>query len=218
MNPASNVRASVALVLLPSLALSQPRDPLTIHPRDRIASAITDRSTVPLPDNVNPRALPEYDAGPVAPDFKMPGMVLTFARDAHQQAALNALTAAQQDPRSPHYHHWLTPAEFGAHFGLSQNDLNKVTAWLRDEGLTIDTVPASRSTITFSGTAREVERAFHTSIHYYRVDGKLHWANLEDPRIPQALSGVISGIQGLNDFRPRPLPEATAAASGALLQ
>lgn len=55
----------------------------------------------------------------------------------------------------------------------------------------IDDFPTSRSTITFSSAAGEVEKAFHTPIHYYRVGGRLHDANPEDPCIPQTLSGLI---------------------------
>jgi len=44
---------------------------------------------------------------------------------------LRALLAAQQDPASPAYHRWLTPAEFGARFGPAPRDLHRVERWLR---------------------------------------------------------------------------------------
>ncbi len=220
MKLVSVLRGTLAFLLFPFLASSQAvprqgtRDPLAVYPHDRIASAISDNVTVPLTGDVNPKARPEYDAGPVAADFKMSAMVLGLLRAADQQTALDVLTAAQQDPRSPLYRRWLTPAEFGAHFGLSQNDLTKIAVWLKGEGFTVDDIPAARSTVTFSGTAGEVEKAFHTPIHYYRVDGKLDYANSEHPRIPQALGGLIYGIRGLNDFRLRPLDTAKTGALG----
>jgi subtilase family serine protease len=47
---------------------------------------------------------------------------------------LRALLAAQQDPASPAYHRWLTPAEFGARFGPAPRDLHRVERWLRGRG------------------------------------------------------------------------------------
>jgi pseudomonalisin len=47
---------------------------------------------------------------------------------------LRVLLAAQQDPASPAYHRWLTPAEFGARFGPAPPDLHRVERWLRDRG------------------------------------------------------------------------------------
>src|SRR5690349_17566769 len=44
---------------------------------------------------------------------------------------LEALLKAQQDPKSPQYHHWLTPAQFGAQFGPGKGALAKAAALLR---------------------------------------------------------------------------------------
>ncbi len=69
-----------------------------------------------------------------------------------------------------------------------------------------------RHWITFSGTAEQVGRAFHTGIHRYRVNGETHFANAIEPSVPADLDTVVVGIRGLNDFRPksqyiRPKPE-----------
>src|ERR1019366_275667 len=42
---------------------------------------------------------------------------------------------------------------------------------------------------------------FHTEIHRYRVNGVEHIANSQDPQIPEALAGVVSGVVSLHDFR-----------------
>jgi Big-like domain-containing protein/pro-kumamolisin-like protein len=60
-------------------------------------------------------------------------------------------------------------------------------------------------TINFSGTAGQVESAFHTSIHNLSVNGVAHIANMSDPQIPSALASVVVGIKQLHDFHPRPL-------------
>lgn len=184
--------------------ISPSRDPLAVFPRDRISATIRDTDTVAIANHRHPRARPEDDAGAVPANLKMTRMILALKPEADQQAAMDELAAAQQSPRSAQYHQWLTPQSFGAHFGASQNDLDQIAAWLRSEGFTIDEIPAGHSTIVFSGTASQVERAFHVAIHYFRSAGQLHFANAGDPQIPKALAGLISSIEGLHDFRARP--------------
>ena len=96
---------------------------------------------------------------------------------------------------------WLTPAEFGAQFGVDGSELALVTSWLAAHGFTVEEISAGRRLIVFSGTAGEVASAFHTELHRYRVDGIEHIANASDPQIPAALAGVVGGVVTLSDFR-----------------
>jgi hypothetical protein len=138
-----------------------------------------------------------------------------------QQAELDRLLQAQQDPSSPEYHQWLTPEQFAGRFGLSESDLARITAWLRQLGFS-DIQPArSRTFVQMAGTAFQVRLAFGTVIHHYRTNGNLHYANSSDPILPRALEGVVSGIRGLSDFHPRPhgirsssQPRFTSSISG----
>ncbi|HMC60574.1 MAG TPA: Ig-like domain repeat protein, partial [Candidatus Solibacter sp.] len=65
-------------------------------------------------------------------------------------------------------------------------------------------VAQGRHWITFGGTAGTIGRALGTQIRRYRVDGREHFANATEPRIPAALEPVIAGFDGLDDFRPQP--------------
>ena len=190
--------------------LRQPRPepaapgPLVTTPKDRVATNIDNRITTALPGHIVRGAQPNNELGPVPGDMPMARMILSLTRDADQQAALDTLSAALQDPHSPLFHQWLTAETFGAHFGLSQNDLNRITNWLQDMGFTVDDIPAGRWTITFSGTAAQVANAFHTPISYYRIDGEVRYANSADPQIPRALAGIVRGIAGLHNIPPTP--------------
>ena len=86
-------------------------------------------------------------------------MTVSFNRSAAQQATLNTLLTAQQNPSSSSYHQWLTAAQFGEQFGMSQQDLDQVTAWLQSQGFTVNAVAESRTSIRFSGTAGMAEQA-----------------------------------------------------------
>ncbi len=178
---------------------------IVVHPRDRITGFVDDQIRVILPGNRHPLARAEYEVGIVPPDFPMERMILTFEPDARQQRALDQLVAAQHDPHSSYYHQWLTPQSFGEHFGVSENDLTQVTSWLQLHGMSVEEITAGRQSLIFSGTAAQVESAFHTQIRVYRVRGELHHANASDPQIPLSLARVVAGPVSLHDFRRLPL-------------
>ncbi len=171
----------------------------------RITQAISNSNLVILRGNVHPLARPEYDRGPAPASLPMQHMMLVLRRSPRQEAALDRLLADQQDKSSPNYHKWLTPAQFGAEFGPADSDIQTVESWLRSQGFTVNSVSNGRVVIDFSGTASQVQGAFHAAIHRYVLpDGEQHWANSTDPEIPAALASVVVGVSSLNNFFPKP--------------
>jgi hypothetical protein len=59
--------------------------------------------------------------------------------------------------------------------------------------------------LEFSGSASQVQEAFHTGIHKYIVNGQQHWANASDPSIPVALAPAVAGIKTLHNFVKKPM-------------
>jgi subtilase family serine protease len=171
---------------------------------DRISGALTSGQTVPLKGNVHQLARPEFDKGPVDPATRLGTITLTTLPTAAQQKAINQLLAQQQNPKSSNYHKWLTPEQYADRFGLSRNDMQQMAAWLKSKGFTMIQQARGRNWISFTGTAAQVQNAFGTEIHHYNVNGELHYANATAPQIPAALSGVVTGFRGFDDFRPRP--------------
>ena len=45
------------------------------------------------------------------------------------------------------------------------------------------------------GTAGQITEAFRTEIHHLDVKGEKHFANMQDPSIPEALSSVVDLAQ-----------------------
>jgi len=162
---------------------------------------IDETRLVTLTGNVPRVARAGFDEGAINANTRLERMLLVLQPTPAQQAALDALVEAQQDPTSPKYHEWLTPTEFGAQFGASDEQLSLVTAWLAGHGFTVEEISAGRRSIAFSGTAGQVARAFHTELHRYLVEGAEHTANASDPQIPTELAGVVAGVVTLNDFR-----------------
>ena len=188
---------TLAILLLTSFSSAQDSHQL------RILRPVDNRSVVQLRGTVSPRARAELDRGPAAGAMPMQQMTMMFSRTAEQQAALDRLLTEQQDRASTNYHKWLTPEEFGDRFGLAEQDVNQVASWLRSQGFAVDEIARSRTWISFSGIAAQVDAAFHTSIHNYVIDGSTHYAANTEPSIPASFSGVVAAISGLHNFSPR---------------
>ncbi|HEX3683282.1 MAG TPA: tectonin domain-containing protein [Bryobacteraceae bacterium] len=154
--------------------------------------------------HVRPALARAQDEGAVAAAREMPRMTIRFATTAAQKADLLELLTAQQRQGSALFHRWLTPAQYADRFGVSRQDVQSIAAWLRNAGFTDVEIPPSRTSVSFSGSAGQVEAAFRTSIHAYLLDGETHIANATDPSIPKALAGVVESIGGLHDFSPKP--------------
>jgi subtilase family serine protease len=171
--------------------------------KDRVLRPVDNSQMTVIRGNLHPLARSEFDQGRV--DSAMPmQLTMTFNLTPAQQADLDALLEAQQQRGSPDYHRWLTPEQYGSRFGLSQGDINKVTAWLDGSGFHVQSVPASQNMITFRGTAQQVEAALRTEIHRYVVNGERHFANASEPSVPAALGDVVLGFSGLNNFQLKP--------------
>jgi subtilase family serine protease len=179
--------------------------PMLARPRDRVAGLIDDQQRIVLTGNRHPLAQQKYDKGRVSASFRMSHMILTLKADETQQQALDDLVDAQHNPESSLYHQWITPETYGQMFGVSDNDLEQVTNWLQQHGMTVDEVTPGRRAIVFSGTAEQVLAAFHTQIRNYKVNKESHHANASDPEIPETLASVVGGVVSLHDFRARPL-------------
>jgi len=169
--------------------------------QNRITGAVQESSRVSLAHTVAPKAARSADLGAAPSSLKLEGMTVRFSMTDAQQAALTQLLSDQQNPSSSRFHQWLTPQQFGAQFGLSADDLSKVSSWLTAQGFTITGTANSSTFISFSGTVAQVQYAFGTSIHNVSLNGEQHIANLTEPTLPAAIAGVVGNITGLNDFK-----------------
>ncbi|HVT96311.1 MAG TPA: protease pro-enzyme activation domain-containing protein [Acidobacteriaceae bacterium] len=127
---------------------------------------------------------------------------MLLQRSPAQQADLENLVARQQQPGTPEYHKWLTPAEFGARFGASPQDVATLSSWLESQGFRVRGVLKNSSMIDFEATAAQVREAFHSQLHYVNMRGGKYSAAIQDPQIPAALAPVVVGIKGLNKIPP----------------
>src|SRR5437016_5577708 len=174
-----------------------------LHARPLVTQNIDEGKRVELHGNTRPEAKGENDHGAVDDDLLMEHMLLQLRRPAEQEEELQEFLEDLHKERSPNFHRWISAHEFGERFGPSNRDLEEVTDWLEEHHFKVNSVYPSGMVIDFSGTAGQVQRAFHTEIHHLDVKGEKHVANISNPRTPAALASVVVGIVSLHDFAPR---------------
>ena len=172
----------------------------------RIVGEVNSNQVTRLPNSQLPMAQAANDTGRVSGSTRLEGITIYFSRTQAQEADLQKLLAAQQNPSSPQYHKWLTPEQFGSRFGLADADIAKVQSWLEQQGFAVDSVGRSKGLIRFSGSVAQVESAFATELHNYKLtrNGKteMHFAPSTPLSVPTALAGVVLQVHNLDNFRP----------------
>jgi len=169
---------------------------------------------VAMAGSVSPRASRMQDRGPADPATKLGSIRLIFKQSSGQKAALAQLLSEQQDPNSPQFHKWLTPEQYADRYGASQVSIDRVAAWLTSEGFTVDYRARGRDWIAFTGTAAQVESAFHTGVHRYESNGESHIAISTEPSVPRELAPLIQSVLGLDDFRPHAMSRPAFTSGG----
>jgi subtilase family serine protease len=187
----SPLRFSAILIVLTTLSAvglqaQSPAAPLITEPID-------EAKLVSLRGNVHPLAQAQYDLGAASDSVPARRLLLLLNRPADRQTALAQYMKDVHALGSATYHQWITPEQFGTRFGAADSDIQTVAHWITAKGFQVTRVSKGKTLIEFSGTFGQVREAFHTAIHRYEVNGELHYANATDPRIPEALAGIVRG-------------------------
>jgi subtilase family serine protease len=168
----------------------------------RLPADISDSQQTPLVQTLPALAHRTGDTGRVSGGKQLQGISLAFARSAEQQQDLAQLLTQLYNRSSPQFHKWLSPDQFAARFGMSTQDIAAASLWLERQGFSVDRVSRSRNRIFFSGSAAQVEAAFHTEMHTYRVDGEVRFGPSTALSLPSELAGVVENVGNLSNFRP----------------
>ena len=129
-------------------------------------------------------------------------------------AGLDDFLAQVYQPGSPVFHHYLTPEEFTARFGPTEQDYEAVKNFARQNGLTIAGTSGNRLLLDVTGPASNVERAFHLNLLTYQhpTEPRNFFAPDRDPSVPTNLP--VADVQGLDNYsRPHPWLRRLSAAS-----
>ncbi len=164
--PAALALALAAFVFTCTLASSaQTKRPL-------VTGKVDNQVRVTLHGNLRPEANAHNDRGPVSADMQFDHLLMLLKRPAELDAAAAKFVDDLHNPKSANFHKWVNAAQFGQMFGPASSDIAAVTSWLESQGFTVNLVYSNNMFIDFSGTAAQIENAFHTQIHNYDVNGE----------------------------------------------
>jgi hypothetical protein len=170
-------------------------------PKARVTARVDSSKRTTLYGHVPAAVRHGLDMGRVDPDTKVEHLIMVLKSDEDQKREVRRIIDEQQDKRTANYHQWVTPEEFGAHFGVHDSDIENIKAWLASEGMTVESVTKSKRALRFSGTIGQLEHAFQTEMHHFSMpNGETHVSNNRDISVPEAFNKVIAGVPTLNDF------------------
>ncbi len=158
------------------------------------ASAPAQRVELPQAVPHIPADATQFGAAPSDQELK-----LDVALTGQDPVALAQAVAAVSTPGSPDYRHYVTPAQYAAAYGPLPSEVDQVTSVLRSEGLDVGDLAPDSNLLPVTGTASAVAAAFGTSLETVQApDQPRAVVNTSTLGVPASLSGVVSGVVGLN--------------------
>ena len=111
---------------------------------------------------------------------------------------LDNFVANQHNPTHYFFKETLEPADVVATFSPGVDQVQAVVAHLQASGFSNISVSANRLLVSADGTAASVQAAFQTRIADVRTgSGAAAFANVDDAKVPSALSGTVLAVLGL---------------------
>jgi kumamolisin len=119
-------------------------------------------------------------------------------------------TETQPDKRAA-----ISQEQFTQLYGASPEDLGKVIAFAEAHGLIVGEVNQERRQVIVTGTANELNGAFHVDLGHYRHSKDEFLGHVGAVHLPTELSGIVESVLGLDNRRVA-RPHVTGGRSGGL--
>jgi subtilase family serine protease len=165
---------------------------------------ISGLSSIPAAASAGPRFSAVKDSVSATTDQRLgpytsARMAIEVSLAPQHQAALASELHAAYTRGSRGYQRWLRPGQFDARYGPSRAQRAAVAGYLRGEGLTVGR-SASPFLVSATGSSRQIEAAFHTTLSDYRDPrGIEYFANATSVQMPAAIAGGVLGVIGLTN-------------------
>ncbi len=157
----------------------------------------------------------EVNQGAAQPNASMAAdqnMSLDLVLPLSDPAGLKSFLADIYNPASPNFHHFLTPTEFTAKFGPTQQDYDSVVAYAKANGLTVTGGSRDGMEVQVKGPVAAVEKALHLKMQTYsRTSGNgTFFAPDREPTTD--LSFSLWHVSGLDNYSiPHPMVHSRSA-------
>ena len=112
---------------------------------------------------------------------------------------LQAFIKSVNTPGNAAYGKFLTPAQFKATYSPTDAQVQAVVAHLQQSGFSNVTVSPNNTLVFADGNPATVATAFNTTMKTYTHGGKQRFGNDSDVLVPQALSGIVGSVMGLQN-------------------
>jgi subtilase family serine protease len=149
--------------------------------------------------------------GTVAKSKQVTAKVWLAAKDA---AGLASLAQSVSDPSSADYGHYLSHSQYVARFAPTQAQVDAVTGWLKDAGLSVTSVGADNHYVAVSGTADQVSQAFGTTLAKFDYAGTTVQAPDSDLSVPSSVASSVLAVTGLSHAGHMVKPQDLGAPAG----
>ncbi|MHB8246607.1 MAG: S53 family peptidase [Acidimicrobiales bacterium] len=143
-------------------------------------------------------------------------LTVRVAMSLRNQRGLKSFIANANNPSMATYRHYLTPSQFVARYGPTTASVTSVEHYLTAHGFKSISVTSNRLLVSATGTVGDAERAFDTSISYFRQFGAKVYANTTVAKVPSTLRGRVLSVLGLNDVIAFHMPLAHVTKTGPL--
>jgi subtilase family serine protease len=125
---------------------------------------------------------------------------LAIGLNLRNRPALTNLLRDIYDSASPNYRHYLTPEQFAAMFGPTEQDYEAVIAFASANGLTVTGRHSNRMLLDVSGSVADIEKAFYMKMLVYPhpTEARTFYAPDVEPSLDLAVP--VLRIVGLDNY------------------
>ena len=137
---------------------------------------------------------------------------LSLAIEPRNAEAISSFVDSLYDPGSPQYRHFVTPEQYGAMFGATEQDYAALQDWAKSKGFTVKKTFKNRLVLSVEASVSDIEKAFKVSMNVYNhpTEARTFFSPDREPVVDAPVA--LSGIHGLANYaKPR---NHVRAASG----
>jgi kumamolisin len=127
-------------------------------------------------------------------------MHLVITLPLRNEDQLDQLLTGLYDPTSPSYRQFLTVAQFTERFGPTQAEYDAAINFARENGLSVEGTSPNRLNLQVSGTAANVEAAFHINLGVYQHPTEKRTFFAPDREPTTNLTFSLWHISGLDNY------------------
>ena len=157
--------------------------------------------------------------GPITSLLATNQLQLAISLPLRDAAGLKVFLENLQNPASPDYHQYLTPAQFTDKYGPSQQDYQTVIDFAASHGLQVTGLHPNRLVLDVAGSVADIEKTFQVKMRVYPhpTESRTFYAPDTQPTVDGSLPVSLLSVSGLDNYslpQPASLHHVDTGTSG----